>query len=86
MLTRLAQFVLWLAIGVVGLLLLLAVAYFARGSLEQFPTAEQVAKVRVVTATSAAVLLGVEVGLWWLLRHVVRTSGRPRGGVVPPAA
>ena len=86
MLTRLAQFVLWLAIGVAGLLLLLAVAYLARGSLEQFPTDEQVAKVRIVAGTSAAILLGVEVGLWWLLRRVVRTSGRRTGGVVPPAA
>jgi hypothetical protein len=86
MLTRLAQFVLWLAIGVAGLLLLLAVAYLARGSLEQFPTDEQVTKVRIVAGTSAAILLGVEVGLWWLLRRVVRTSGRRTGGVVPPAA
>jgi hypothetical protein len=58
---------------VVGMLFLLAIAYFVRGSLEEFPTDEQIDKVRSVTAVSAALLLVVEVGLLSLLRRLPRT-------------
>lgn len=66
-----------LAMVAVGLLLLLDVAYFARGSLELFPTAEQEDKVRRVTGAIAVLLAGIEVGLWWLLRKLCR-NGHPR--------
>jgi hypothetical protein len=57
---------------VVGLLLCLDVAYFARGSLEAFPTDEQEDKVRRVTAALAALLLAAELGLWFVRRHLKR--------------
>lgn len=63
------------AMLVVGVLLVVAVAYRIRGSLEWFPTAEQEAKVRVVTTLLAAGLAIAEVGLWQLLR---RTDGKRR--------
>ena len=73
----------------VGLLLGLAIAYFVRGSLEEFPTDEQVGKVRLVMAVAAAVLVVVEVGLWRLLRSLERVRGSHRRGIdggAPPAA
>lgn len=83
---RLARVALWLALTTVGLLFVLAVLYFARGSLEEFPTAEQTDKVRTVTAVGAILLLGVELGLWSLLRHVTRASReRAVDGAAPPA-
>jgi hypothetical protein len=53
---------------IVGLFLFLAIAYFLRGSLEEFPTEEQEAKIRTVTGVIAAVLILIEIGLWSLLR------------------
>ena len=60
------------AMVVAGLLLCLDVAYFARGSLEWFPTAEQEDKVRRVTAAIAALLLASELVLWLVLRQLNR--------------
>jgi hypothetical protein len=54
----------------VGLLLLLDVVYFVRGSLEEFPTAEQQEKIRTVTGVIGASLLVVEIALWRLLRYL----------------
>ena len=71
------------AMIVVGVLLAVTVAYRLRGSLEWFPTAEQEAKVRVVTTLLAAGLAITEVGLWQLLRRThgsrrfARDSARP---------
>jgi hypothetical protein len=58
---------------VVGMLFLLAIAYFVRGSLEEFPTDEQMDKVRRVSAVGAAMLFAIEVGLLSLLRRLPRT-------------
>ena len=72
----------------VALLLLLALAYAAHGSLEEFPTVEQMDKVRTVAGLAAAVLIALEAGLWCLLRRVARTAkvgGRVLDGGVPPA-
>lgn len=74
MIRRFARYGVVLAMIAVGLLLCLDVAYFLRGSLEEFPTDEQQDKVRRVTAAIAAVLVLAEVALWSLLRHL-----RPRG-------
>ena len=59
--------------GIIGILLLLAIAYFVRGSLEEFPTDEQIDKVRRVSAFGATILLVIEVGLLSLLRRLPRT-------------
>jgi hypothetical protein len=69
---RLARAGLWLALGIVGFLFVLAVLYFVRGSLEEFPTAEKTSAIRWVSAMGAVLLLGVELGLWSLLRHATR--------------
>ena len=69
-----------LAMVVVGLLLLLDVAYFVRGSLEWFPTHEQQDKIRRVTGVIAVLLAGIEIGLWWLLRYLRRDGYPPRSG------
>ena len=69
---RLPRLVVVIAMVVVGLLLALDVAYFARGSLESFPTDEQQDKVRTVTTALAAVLVAAELMLWWLLRRLMR--------------
>ena len=64
------------AMAVIGAALGLAIAYRIHGSLEQFPTAEQETKVRVVTTVLAAGLAIAEVGLWQLLRRPVRPLDR----------
>lgn len=67
---RLGRLVVILAMVAVGLLLALAVLYFARGSLEEFPTAEQQDKIRTVMGASALLLAAIELALWRLLRHL----------------
>ena len=74
---RLARSAIVLTMTVVGVLLALFVAYFLRGSLEEFPTAEQENKVHTVTAVAAAMLLLVEIGLWSMLRRMRRESPSP---------
>lgn len=69
---RLGRLAVIFAMLVVGLLLLLAVAYFARGSLEEFATAEQQDKIRTVMGVAALLLAALEVALWRLLRHLRR--------------
>ena len=87
MLLRLAQLLLWLALVTVGFLIAAALLYFARGSLEEFPTAEDTSKVRTVTGVGAALLLGLEVALMIGLRRVTRAiRGRSANSAVPPAA
>ena len=72
---QLARSAIWMAMTIVGLLLAFAIAYFLRGSLEEFPTAEDEAKVRTVTGVLAAILAIVEIGLWSLLRaYATRTA------------
>ncbi len=83
---RLARVVLWLALVIVGILFVLAVLYFARGSLEAFPTPEQMNKVRVVAGVGAILFLGIELGLWSLLRSYTRAArARVVENVAPPA-
>jgi hypothetical protein len=72
----------WLALIAVGLVLVLDVLYFVRGSLELYPTAEQQDKVRSVTGVMGTLLALVALGLGLLLRHMGRRSrptdpGRP---------
>jgi hypothetical protein len=67
---RLARYGVVLAMLVVGLLLCLDVAYFFHGSLEEFPTEEQMDKIRRVTAVLAGVLIAAELALWWVLRSL----------------
>ena len=62
----------WTAFAVVGILLALDLLYFARGSLELFPTAEDERKVRLVTGLLALVLGGIGVLLWKHLRRSAR--------------
>ena len=69
---RLLRSVVLLAMVVVAILLGLDVAYFARGSLEWFPTAEQEDTVRRVNAAIAALLLASELVLWLVLRQLNR--------------
>ena len=73
---RLARYLIWLVMIVVGLALVLDVAYFVHGSLEMFPTEEQQEKVRWVAGVLAALLACVEIGLWWLLRQLGAGEGR----------
>jgi hypothetical protein len=54
----------------VGVVLAIDVLYFATGSLEMFPTAEQQEKVRIVTGAIAVLLLCAEGRLWALLRSM----------------
>ena len=58
----------------VAVTLALDLLYFARGSLELFPSPEDHAKVRSVTGIIAALLIGIEVILWRLLRRVQRST------------
>jgi hypothetical protein len=67
-----ARLTIRVCVAVVGLVLALDLAYLAYGSLEWFPTQEQQDRVRVVASAIAVVLVGVEVGLWVLLRLTVR--------------
>ena len=68
------RYTIWILMAAVGVLLALAVAYFFRGSLEAFPTAEQEDKVRTVAGFLAAMLALAELGLWWLLRRLDRAN------------
>ena len=88
MLLRLAQLALWLAVAAVGILLVLAVLYFAHGSLEEFPTADDHSKVRLVSGVGAALLLAVGLALLALLRRVSQAARgrRPADSADPPAA
>ena len=52
----------------VGLLLAVDLSWFVRGSLEEFPTDEQIDKVRTVSGALAVVLILIEILLWRLLR------------------
>ena len=72
----LTRFALWIALAIVGSTLLVVLAYFVTGSLEQFPTDEQQNNVRVVTGVLATILVAIEIGLWTLLRHT-KSSGPP---------
>ena len=80
MIRRAAGYAIVLAMIVVGLVLCLDVMYFARGSLEDFPTEEQEDKIRRVSAVGAALLLVVEVILWSFLRRVQRNIVQPNTG------
>jgi hypothetical protein len=64
-----ARFLVWLALVAVGLVLVLDVLYFVRGSLDMFPTAEQQNEVRVVTGVLGTLLALVALGLGLLLRR-----------------
>ena len=75
---RLGRYAILLTMAVVGLLLGVDLLYFARGSLELFPTDEQMDKIRRVTALIAVVLIVIEFGLWRLLRAVGRRHGPTR--------
>jgi len=87
MLLRLAQLALWVALAAIGVLFVLALLYFARGSLEEFPTAEDTDKVRLVTGVGAVLLLGIELALVALLHRVTHAGcRRPVDSAVPPAA
>ena len=77
---RLLRYVLRLALAAVGLALALDALYFARGSLEMFPTREDHEKVRLVTGAGAAVLAALGLGLWRLLRRLSGgAGGQPAG-------
>ena len=67
---RLARYAVLVGMLVVALVLCADVAYLITGSLEEFPTAEDESKVRVVTAVIGALLLATEAGLWLVLRHL----------------
>ena len=73
---NLTRFALWIALTVVGSTLLVVLAYFVTGSLEQFPTEEQQDNVRVVTGVLATILIAIEIGLWTLVRRT-KSSGPP---------
>jgi hypothetical protein len=77
---RLAIRLMMLAVGVV---LAIDVLYFARGSLEMFPTPEEQEKVRVVTGAIAVLLLCAEGGLWALLRSTRAREAPPSVRFVP---
>lgn len=79
MLRRIARYSIILALVVVGLALVLDVLYFARGSLEMLPTAEDHEKVRLVTGVLGVILASAGLGLWLLLRYL-RREGDAGGG------
>ncbi len=74
MLRRIVRLAIWLAMIVVGLVLIVDVLYFVHGSLEMFPTEERQVSLRLMTGIFAVLLLSVEVGLWVLLRRLGSTS------------
>ncbi len=81
---RTARLLTLLAVALVGVVVVLDVAYFVAGSQEMFPTAEQHEKVRIVTAAAAALLVAVEIGLCTIHRRLRGVSsslvpGRSRG-------
>ena len=87
MLLRLVQLALWLALAVVGILFILAVLYFAHGSLEEFPTAEDTSKVRTVAGVGAVFLFGLALVLGVFLRRIAHAARkRAVENVDPPAA
>jgi hypothetical protein len=71
---RLAVIALSVAMIGTGIVLCLTVLYFLRGSLEMFPTDEDHAKVRLVMGVIAAILIAVELALWFLLRRLMRSA------------
>lgn len=72
--TTIARYTIWLAMAVVGVLLVLDVLYFARGSLEMLPTEEDHQKVRQLTSIIGFVLVAAEIVLWLVLRRLGRTQ------------
>lgn len=85
---RLATYAVVLAMIAVGLVLSLDVAYFAHGSLEEFPTDEQQSKVRVVTAVLAALLIVAEAVLFSVFHYLKRAAPHERAAdeIAPPSA
>ena len=77
---HLTRFALWIALTVVGSTLLVVLAYFVTGSLEQFPTEEQQNTVRVVTGVLATILVAIAIALWALLRHTKSTGASGERG------
>ena len=77
---RLLRVALLLAMVIVGVVLLVDIAYLIAGSLEQFPTAEQEDKVRRVTTAIAVLLVAIETGLWFAHRRLRRNDRSARGG------
>ena len=77
---NLTRFALWIALTVVGSTLLVVLAYFVTGSLEQFPTEEQQNTVRVVTGVLATILVAFAIALWTLLRHTKSTGASGERG------
>ena len=65
----------WIALVVVVVLLFLDLVYFARGSLEEFPSPEDHAKMRTITGVLALPLAGGAVLLAAWLRRLVREGG-----------
>jgi hypothetical protein len=73
-----ARYAVVLAMIVIGLVLALDIAYYVRGSLEEFPEREDHEKVRAVAGFIAGGLIAAEAILWFVLRRL----GKAR----PPAA
>jgi predicted membrane protein len=80
---RLTRIAILAAMIVGGLLLAVTVAYFLRGSLEEFPTAERQETVHVVTAVIAGGLCALEVALLLALRWVGRATAERRAATEP---
>jgi hypothetical protein len=66
------QFGLCFLMLMVAVPLVIDLIYLVRGSLELYPSPEKDSKIRMVTGIIAALLIGIEVILWRLLRHVQR--------------
>ena len=79
MVDRLARIAVRLVMLLLGLMLIAFLAYAIRGSLEEFPTEEDHAKVRTVSGGLASLIILAEAGLWLLLRRLDRSS-RPGDG------
>jgi hypothetical protein len=60
----------------IGLLLGVDLMYVLNGSLEQFPTGDDVGRARLTAALLGLLLVALEVGLWRLLRHLARRDER----------